>query len=195
MIVRTVACAALAALTLGAAASAQNYALNPNFGTFSLNAGFLPDPYNVNVVAGGNINASRLGSGCVGSISDAPDVRLNFNGGRISIGAQSGSDTTIVVNGPDGRWYCNDDFDGLNPRVTISGSGQYDCLGRHLFGRHGQCGGVFHRVLGPGFPAPQTRKARHCRAFFCGDEPGPPTPPCCRPIHRARRGRSSSRGD
>lgn len=126
MIIKTVACAALAALTLGAAASAQNYSLNPNFGTFSLNAGFLPDPYTVNVVAGGNINANRLGSSCVGSISDAPDVRLNFNGGRISIGAQSNSDTTIVVNGPDGRWYCNDDFDGLNPQVTLSGSGQYD---------------------------------------------------------------------
>ncbi|MGY6662960.1 MAG: peptidase S1 [Glycocaulis sp.] len=126
MIARTVACAAFAALAMGAAASAQNYSLNPNFGTFSLNAGFLPDPYTVNVVAGGNINANRLGSGCVGSISDAPDVRLNFNGGRISIGAESNSDTTIVVNGPDGRWYCNDDFDGLNPRVTLSGSGQYD---------------------------------------------------------------------
>lgn len=126
MIAKTVTCAALAALALGAAASAQNYSLNPNFGTYSLSAGFLPDPYGVNVVAGGNINASRLGSSCVGSISDAPDVRLNFNGGRISIGAQSNVDTTIVVNGPDGRWYCNDDFDGLNPQVTLSGSGQYD---------------------------------------------------------------------
>lgn len=124
--IRTVTCAAFAALAMGAAASAQNYSLNPNFGTFSLNAGFLPDPYTVNVIAGGNINANRLGSGCVGSISDAPDVRLNFNGGRISIGAESNADTTIVVNGPDGRWYCNDDFDGLNPRVTLSGSGQYD---------------------------------------------------------------------
>lgn len=123
---KVLALSALACVALATTAVAQNYNLNPNFGSYSLSAGFTPDPYNVNVVAGGNIDASRLGGGCAGMISDAPDVRLNFNGGRISIGANSGSDTTIVVNAPDGRWYCNDDFQGLNPRVTINGSGQYD---------------------------------------------------------------------
>src|SRR5690606_4508404 len=38
------------------------------------------------------------------------------------------SDTTLVVNGPDGLWYCDDDSNGgLNPQVTFSSprSGTY----------------------------------------------------------------------
>jgi hypothetical protein len=38
------------------------------------------------------------------------------------------SDTTLVINGPDGRWYCNDDANGVNPafRFASPRSGQYD---------------------------------------------------------------------
>jgi hypothetical protein len=123
---RRIILASALALAAATAAGAQNYSLNPAFGTVNLQAGFMPDPHTVQMTAGGTINASTISSECRGMIADAPDVRLNFTGGRISIGARSGEDTTIVVNGPDGSWYCNDDFDGFDPRVTISGSGQYD---------------------------------------------------------------------
>ncbi len=123
---RRIIFASALALAAATAAGAQNYSLNPTYGTVNLQGGFLPDPHNVSVVAGGGISAGSISGECRGMIADAPDVRLNFNGSRISIGARSGSDTTIVVNGPDGSWFCNDDFDGLDPRVTISGSGQYD---------------------------------------------------------------------
>ncbi len=120
----------LTAIAIAAVAStaaiAQDYSLNPNFGTYSLNAGFLPDPSEVNIVAGGSINASRLGGSCAGNISNAPDVRLQWSGGRMTIGARSGSDTTLVVNGPDGSWYCNDDANGLDPAMVFNQSGQYD---------------------------------------------------------------------
>ena len=35
---------------------------------------------------------------------------------------------TLLVNAPDGSWYCNDDSNGLNPMVSWSSprSGQYD---------------------------------------------------------------------
>ena len=59
-------------------------------------------------------------------IANAPDLRLNWSGGQFSIFVTSNTDTTLVVNGADGQWYCNDDWDGLDPRVTMSGSGQYD---------------------------------------------------------------------
>lgn len=108
------------------AAIAQDYSLNPNFGTISLAPGFLPDPSEVNIVAGGSINASNLGGGCAGNISNAPDVRLQWSGGSMTIGARSGEDTTLVVNGPDGRWYCNDDSNGLDPAMAFNQGGQYD---------------------------------------------------------------------
>ncbi len=118
------ATAAVAALALSGASFAQDWSLSPNFGTASLSAGFAPDPYGVEVVAGGSINASNVG--CAGMISNAPDVRLQWSGGRITIGATSGSDTTLVVNAPDGSWYCSDDVNGFDPALVMSGSGQYD---------------------------------------------------------------------
>lgn len=118
------ACAALAAAGLTAAAAAQDYSLDPNFGTYELSAGFTPDPAELDIVAGGPLDAANVG--CAGSISEAPDVRLMWSGGQITLGARSSTDTTIIVNAPDGEYYCADDVNGLDPAVTLSGSGQYD---------------------------------------------------------------------
>lgn len=120
------AAAAVLAASAGMA-SAQDFSLNPTFGTYALESGFLPDPQSVQVNAGGSIDASSaVSSQCAGMIANAPDLRLNWSGGQFSIFVTSNTDTTLVVNGADGQWYCNDDWDGLDPRVTMSGSGQYD---------------------------------------------------------------------
>lgn len=124
MFMKAAATTIIAAAAFAGIASAQDYSLSPNFGTTTLSAGFAPDPYAVSIVAGGPINGSNVG--CAGMISDAPDVRLQWNGGRITIGAESSSDTTLVVNAPDGSWYCADDVNGLDPALVMSGSGQYD---------------------------------------------------------------------
>ncbi|ABI66879.1 peptidase S1 and S6, chymotrypsin/Hap [Maricaulis maris MCS10] len=124
MFIKTAATAIIAAAAFAGLAAAQDYSLSPNFGTTSLSAGFAPDPYGVSIVAGGSVNASNVG--CAGMISNAPDVRLQWSGGRITIGAESGSDTTLVVNAPDGSWYCADDVNGFDPAIALSGSGQYD---------------------------------------------------------------------
>jgi hypothetical protein len=96
----------------------------------SLSAGFLPDPHRVGVVSGGSNDASDLGGSCVGAISGNPDVVVNFDssGGTLSFSVVSDSDTSLVINGPDGRNYCDDDTNGLNPVLTWSTapSGQYD---------------------------------------------------------------------
>ncbi|MDX2275346.1 MAG: peptidase S1 [Hyphomonadaceae bacterium] len=126
-----VAASALAAI-IASPASAQDYSLNPTYGTASLTSGFTPDPYVVNVRSGGSINAAGIGSPCAGFIANAPDVRLQFSAGSLPliISAASSSDTTLVVNAPDGRWYCDDDSgnNGLNPMVRFNNpsSGQYD---------------------------------------------------------------------
>lgn len=114
----------VAAAAFTGAAHAQDFTLEPNFGTYELSAGFTPDPATLDIVAGGGVNAANVG--CSGMISNAPDARLIWSGGQITIGAESSSDTTIVVNAPDGNWYCADDTNGFDPAVTLSGSGQYD---------------------------------------------------------------------
>jgi len=130
---RIAAAVAGAAIVLGAGiAAAQNYSLAPAYGTLNLSAGFTPDPQVVNVQAGGNRSAQALSSSCQGFIANAPDVRLNYQAGgyQLMISADSSADTTLVINGPDGSWYCDDDGgnNGLNPllRFNNPGSGQYD---------------------------------------------------------------------
>lgn len=115
-------------------ASAQNINGQPNFGTVNLRSGFTPDPRVVPVVSGGQIDASRVrGSGtCRGFISSSPDVRVVYSNGRLPliISVASSSDTTLVINGPDGNWRCDDDggVNGLNPSIRYERprSGRYE---------------------------------------------------------------------
>ncbi len=106
----------------GAQASAQE--------RISLSAGFLPDPVSIDIYSGGSTDASGVAGNCAGMIADEPDIILTFQsqGGPLGIAAYSSGDTSLVINGPDGRWYCNDDADGLNPQLRWgrASSGQYD---------------------------------------------------------------------
>ena len=122
--IKTLAAAAVIAAATAGAVAAQDYRLDPTFGSTNLDPGFLPDPYNISLAAGGSVSAGNVG--CSGMIANAPDHRLYWGGGRITIGATSGSDTTLVVNAPDGSWYCSDDVNGFDPELVLSGSGQYD---------------------------------------------------------------------
>ncbi|WP_300545079.1 peptidase S1 [Maricaulis sp.] len=121
---KTVLIAAITSIAATGVSIAQDWSQSPNFGSASLSAGFAPDPYNVDIVAGGSVDASNVG--CAGMIANAPDYRLHWSGGQITIGATSGSDTTLVVNAPDGNWYCSDDANGFDPELVLNGSGQYD---------------------------------------------------------------------
>lgn len=124
--------AGAALLAGGASASAQDVSLDPNFGTVRLRSGFTPDPRVVPVQSGGDIDAETIDSSCRGFISDAPDVRLFYSAGSLPliISVASSTDTTLVINGPDGQWYCDDDggMSGLNPMVRFDDpqSGRYE---------------------------------------------------------------------
>jgi hypothetical protein len=113
---------AIAVVMVASSASAQQ--------RVNLRAGFLPDPQQVSVFSGGGNDASNLGRSCVGRISDTPDVVLNYSssGGRLAFKVVSNGDTSLVINGPDGRYYCADDSSGLNPILDWGNapSGQYD---------------------------------------------------------------------
>ena len=116
-----------------ATAAELDYTEDPYYGTVRLTAGFTPDPNTSDITAGGSVDVSYLGGGCVGFAATAPDVRLSWSGVsdvlRIAFEADDGEDTTIIVNAPDGGWVCNDDAGGsVDPMVVLEGpaEGQYD---------------------------------------------------------------------
>lgn len=124
------AAAAASTLAVGLSVSAQDFNQRPTYGAVNLRTGYTPDPHVRQIQSGGSVNAQRLGNNCVGMIANAPDYRVTFQAGQLplTISATSQTDTTLVINGPDGRWYCNDDANGVNPSVTFRAprSGQYD---------------------------------------------------------------------
>ncbi len=111
-----------------------DYTLGPYYGARALASGFLPDPERLEiVVGGGTVDASYLGGGCVGFTARQPELRLNWSGTsdelRIFFDSDDGTDTTLLVNLPDGSWVCNDDAVGtLDPMVVLPNprAGQYD---------------------------------------------------------------------
>lgn len=132
MSIRSLLSAAAIAALLAVPAAAQNYDREPNYGTLNLNAGFTPDPHVVSLRSGGQVDAQTVAGSCRGFISDAPDLRVNYSAGSLPliISVTSSADTTLVVNGPDGSWYCDDDSGsaGLNPMVRFNkpASGRYE---------------------------------------------------------------------
>ena len=80
------------------------------------------DAASVSVQAGGADRNAVPGSGCSGFIDNAsPTASVTVEGdGPLSIYAVSGTDTTLLVADPAGRWHCSDDANGSNPAVTFA---------------------------------------------------------------------------
>ncbi len=128
---------ALPLLLLGAfalaapAARAQDVSADPTYGTVRLEAGFLPDPHENKLTAGGSIRVNR-GSCTYGNVADAPDVDFYYTGNGsndLYLYTRAGSDTTLLINTPNGSWVCDDDGLGeRNPLVVIpdAASGLYN---------------------------------------------------------------------
>lgn len=121
--------AALAALAL-TVASLAGPAQAQTFGSVSLRAGFTPDPYRATLTSGGSIAASSLFSNCTGWVADNVDFAVHYVAGgfNLTISSSSSADTTLIVQAPNGSWYCDDDSGpGLNPSITIGNpqSGRY----------------------------------------------------------------------
>jgi len=103
------------------------------FGRVGLAPGFSPDPYTVSVTSGGGVDVSLtsdLPADCTGYVTAQPDFILDWGEGGtlLHIYVEGEGDTALVINGPDGSWYCDDDTSGTDPRVTLKAprAGQYD---------------------------------------------------------------------
>lgn len=133
--------ARLGVVALALGASAQVAAACPSFnnptvfGSHSLTAGFLPDPYVRNLTAGGRVDLSNCTDGqWTGFVVTRPDFRLFYSGTSptglltFALEARSDVDTVLVVNAPDGSWHYNDDYRGFNSAVVFRNpmAGQYD---------------------------------------------------------------------
>jgi len=115
-------------------ATALNWQAAPLYQTLNLTSGFQPDPYRVQLSAGGGTSASVAGANCTGFVNaEAPDIDLNYTAGSypLVISAEASADTTLVVYDPNGVWHCNDDFSASsagNPGLTFLSptSGNYN---------------------------------------------------------------------
>ncbi|MCC6001494.1 MAG: hypothetical protein JJU19_11615 [Pararhodobacter sp.] len=66
--------------------------------------------------------AFGMGPGCAGYIvTERPDIVISAEAGlpQMMIYMVSQADGTLVVVGPDGQMYCNDDFEGLHPGIVF----------------------------------------------------------------------------
>ncbi len=119
---------------------AQNYRLPATYGEIDLAAGF--QSYSIEMTAKGAIGATSLGEGCFLNISDAPDLQVTFEAGgnALVFSVESEfftSDTSLIINLPDGNWACDDDSgSGLNPFLTLENpsSGIYDIWVGSVYG-------------------------------------------------------------
>ena len=111
-------------------AVAQDFKLKPNFGEKKLETGFEPDPFKKAIISGGDkvvtVNGVKM------RITEAPDFRLIYKAGDtfpLSFYVSSETDTTLLINLPNGKFISDDDSGGnLNPLITLEKpmSGQYD---------------------------------------------------------------------
>ena len=117
----------------------------------NLEAGFLPDPHEVALVGGGDVDASNLVDSqgdCVGYVDQTPDAQLEWSGAteELRIFFTAGDETedaTLLVWSETNEWFCNDDSSSLNPLVVLKrpAEGSYRIwvgsfeVGRPIFGR------------------------------------------------------------
>ncbi len=73
-------------------------------------------PATITGTAGGTREARSLSTECVGHIAMAPDHVFEIAAAQqLRVRVTSDSDTTLVMQGPDNIFLCNDDFEQLNP--------------------------------------------------------------------------------
>lgn len=124
------AVAACAALAPVAAMACPDWQGAPHFGNIELGAGFMPDPFVRNITAGGTSLLENCGLNASGYVTPRPDFDLYWNGqsAQLTIAVESNADAILLVNGPNGEWYYNDDYYNTNPAIVISNptEGLYD---------------------------------------------------------------------
>src|SRR5262245_22266455 len=100
---RPLTCFAMALVTVcfcTKSAETQDPNLKPTYGSATLKAGFMPDPYEKKVEAGGDIQ-TNLGN-VKAWVAKEPDFRLNYTAGKfpLTFHVTCNEDTTLLINLP-----------------------------------------------------------------------------------------------
>lgn len=101
--------------------------LDANYGDGELTYGFQPDPQELEMQAGGDIDVSAyLGGACAGFVTAQPDLDLAYSGAAGNslrfyfVANDPSADTVMVINDPSGEWWCSDDsYDTYNPTIDF----------------------------------------------------------------------------
>jgi hypothetical protein len=115
---------------------------DPAIARFAFGPQTRPDPRAVFDVPEATFDAFDLGNDCAGYIDPTrPDMVIQAQDGlpQLMIYMVADGDGTLVVVGPDGTLYCNDDFEGLHPGVLIPepAAGSYAVFAGTFDGRGG----------------------------------------------------------
>ena len=125
---KTISLAAVFTTFAATAFACPDWQADANFGDLHLTANFTPDPYEVETVAGGDIDVSTCIEGAYGYVTSNPDFDFYWDGesstGELYIKFVGAGDTTMLINGPDEDWFFNDDADGVDPIVKIDNPGE-----------------------------------------------------------------------
>lgn len=116
------------------AGDTPDFSLEPAYGVEAIDGRTMQAPFHIDIDAGGTIDAVAVGEQCRGFVARAPDFRIQWTAsgtepGPLVLSVHSDADTTLLVNGANGEWLCDDDSGGdRDPRITIANapSGQYD---------------------------------------------------------------------
>jgi hypothetical protein len=109
----------------------------PNYGTVEIQSGFVPDPQTRDMISGGDVDVSYLGTdsegvACTGFATAQPDYSVRYTAGSASLLRfyfEGAGDATLIINDPVGNWRCGDDSYGtVNPTIDFDSpiSGRYD---------------------------------------------------------------------
>lgn len=126
------ASAVIASLPAIAAAQAcPSYSVSGASLSYTAESAYVPQ--STPVVAGGTLNLSACSSiPGVGYIVENPDFTIQYDdlgmGRALEFRVIAACDAVLLVNGADSQWHFNDDTNGSNPAIRLSGaiSGQYD---------------------------------------------------------------------
>lgn len=110
-----------ASVTPTAATAVPTVVPNHPYMTIELSGGFALDPFFVSLNGGGPVDASTLDPGCTGWISERPVVQLNWSGHAdfAEIFVYSDHNPSLVIQAPDGSYFCNNDTNDLLQDPTI----------------------------------------------------------------------------
>lgn len=99
-----------------------NATAEPTLGRISFGPDTRIDPRIIFDIRPSQTEAFGIGQGCAGFITPSqPDLVISAQPGlpQLMVYMASDADGTLVISGPDGQLYCNDDFEQLNPGVMI----------------------------------------------------------------------------